>query len=90
MKKRRGQTKEPQLLRESLVGGIFLLAFFMIVTSEGVDFGVSQLDSLTQSDWLLLGGGNRSEIQSQELERRASLAHRSLTTSWVHHKKCSG
>lgn len=47
MKKRRGQTKEPQLLRESLVGGIFLLAFFMIVTSEGVDFGVSQLDSLT-------------------------------------------
>lgn len=47
MKKRCGQTKEPQLPRESLVGRIFLLAFFMIVISEGVDFGVSQLDTLT-------------------------------------------
>lgn len=47
MKKRCGQTKKPQLPEESLVGKIFPLAFFMIVISEGVDFGVSQLDSLT-------------------------------------------
>lgn len=47
MKKRCGQTKEPQLPRESLVGRIFLQAFFIIfIMSEGVYFGVSQLDSL--------------------------------------------
>lgn len=45
MKKSCGQTKEPQLPRESLVGRIFPLAFFMtVLIREGIDFGVSQLD----------------------------------------------
>lgn len=49
MKKRCGQTTEPQLPRESLMGRIFLPAFFMIfLISEGVDLGVNKTPQVSQ------------------------------------------
>ena len=90
---------DTQLPGEGLGGRTLLLAFFTIVLlSEGADFGLSQLDSLTQPSRLLQVRGSvlrtltpgdtsqRSTAQRLKLKRRASLVCTSPITPWLQGK----